>query len=57
MAAGVTVLGPFTPREFSNTSQLSSTITNHTSFPSGTIVSCEPITVLGNVFLVIYHSS
>ena len=56
MAAGVTVLGPFTPREFSNTSQLSSTITGHTSFPTGTIVSCEPITVLGNVFLVIYTS-
>ena len=64
MAAGVDVLGPYAPADFKETNlspstratgSLSKAMTD--DMPSGTVVSVEPITVLGNVYLVVYTSS
>ncbi len=64
MAAGIDVIGPFSPEEFSpeNLSpdtraagSLSKAMTD--ALPSGTVVSCEPVVVRGNVFVVVYTSS
>lgn len=55
MARAVTVIGPFSPKEFSNLSTINSTIASE--LPSGTLVSAEPITVLGNVFVFVTTSA
>ena len=49
MARAVTVIGPFSPKEFSDLTTLNSTIAS--DLPSGTLEGAEPITVLGNVFI------
>lgn len=55
MARGVTVLGPYSPKEFSDLTTLNSDLTS--ALPSGTLVSAEPVVVLGNVFIVVTTSS
>ena len=64
MAAGIDVIGPFSPQEFTPgnlspetraTGSLSKAMTD--ALPTGTVVSCEPIVVRGNVYVVIYTSS
>ena len=64
MAAGVDVIGPFAPVDFRETNlspstratgSLSKAMTD--AMPTGTVISCEPITVLGNVYLIVYTSS
>lgn len=63
MAAGLEVIGPYAPALFKETNLGDSTVVGslskamHDDLPSGTIVSCEPVVVLGNVFLIVYHSS
>jgi len=69
MAAGIDVLGPYGPAEFKETNLgasasgtrasglLSDTMTTDIAAVGGTVVSCEPISVLGNVYLVVYTSS
>ena len=59
MAAGVNILGPYAPKDFA---ELAATRTAldaamTADLPSGTVVACEPVVVLGNVFLVVYTSS
>lgn len=55
MARAVTVIGPFSPKEFSDLSTLNTTLAS--SIPSGTLVGAEPITVLGNVFVLVTTSA
>lgn len=56
MAAGIDVLGPYAPNEFTdgNLSTISASLT--TALPSGTVVSVEPIVIRGNVFVFVYTS-
>lgn len=55
MARAVTVIGPFSPKEFSDLSALNTTIAS--ALPSGTLEGAEPITVLGNVFVLVTTSA
>jgi hypothetical protein len=49
----VKVLGPYSPKEFSDISALSTLITTEAASLAGSmLISAEPITVLGNVFVV-----
>jgi hypothetical protein len=49
----VKVLGPYSPKEFSDISTLSALITSEAASLSGSLlISAEPITVLGNVFVI-----
>jgi len=49
----VKVLGPYSPKEFSDISTLSALITSEAAGLAGSaLISAEPITVLGNVFVV-----
>ena len=49
----VKVLGPYSPREFSNIGTLSTLITSEAASLAGsTLISAEPISVLGNVFVI-----
>ncbi len=58
MAAGIDVLGPYGPAEFKETNLTTLSATMTTDVASlGTIVSCEPVSVLGNVFLIVYTSN
>ena len=66
MAAGIDVLGPYAPADFREinlspgtraTGSLSKAMTDDVTAAGGTVVSVEPITVLGNVYLVVYTSS
>lgn len=58
MAAGIDVLGPYAPSEFTdgNLSSISSTLTSAVS-TLGTVVSVEPIVIRGNVFVFVYTSN
>ncbi len=51
MVASTTVIGPYSPKQFSDLTTLNALIT--ADLPSGTLLSVEPITVLGNVFMVV----
>jgi len=60
----IQVIGPYSPKEFSgagNNGALSVTMTTDIealdSYDNAKIVSVEPITVLGNVFLVVYQKA
>jgi len=62
MVKAIQVIGPYSPRDFSgagNNGTLSSAMTTDiealTGYVSAKIISVEPITVLGNIFLVIYQ--
>ena len=66
MAAGIDVLGPYAPAEFKETNlspgtratgSLSKAMTTDLAAAGGTVVSCEPVTVLGNIYLIVYTSS
>ena len=60
----IQVIGPYSPRDFSgagNNGTLSVTMTADIegldSYDNTKIVSVEPITVLGNIFLVVYQKA
>tara|TARA_R110000744_G_C19341520_1_gene559487 strand:- start:1513 stop:1710 length:198 start_codon:yes stop_codon:yes gene_type:complete len=60
----IQVIGPYSPKQFSgagNNGALSVTMTADIegldSFDVAKIVSVEPITVLGNIFLVVYQKA
>ena len=60
----IQVIGPYSPRDFSgagNNGTLSAAMTTDIealdSYDNAKIVSVEPITVLGNIFLVIYQKA
>tara|TARA_B110001454_G_C12565291_1_gene369512 strand:+ start:592 stop:786 length:195 start_codon:yes stop_codon:yes gene_type:complete len=62
MVKAIQVIGPYSPREFSgagNDGALSISMTTDiealTGYSGGKVVSVEPITVLGNIFLVVYQ--
>ena len=71
MAAGIDVLGPYAPAEFKETNlgpattgptarvagKLSAKMTADLTAAGGTVVSVEPIVVMGNVYLIVYTSS
>ena len=53
VSPAVKVLGPYSPKEFSDISTLSTLITTEAASLAGSmLISAEPITVLGNVFVV-----
>ena len=61
MVKAIQVIGPYSPRDFSgagNDGTLSTAMTTDIEALSGyvktDIISVEPITVLGNIFLVVY---
>ena len=64
MVKAIQVLGPYSPKAFSdagNDGVLSTLMTTEiealTGYASAKIISVEPITVLGNIFLVIYQKA
>jgi len=64
MVKAIQVIGPYSPREFSNAGNdgaLSTSMTTDiealSGYDSSKIISVEPITVLGNVFLVVYQKA
>lgn len=51
--ATVVVKGPYSPREFTDISTLSTTMTGDgLGLTGSTLISAEPITVMGNVFII-----
>ena len=61
MAKAIQVIGPYSPKEFTeagNDGTLSTRMTGDieglTGYVKTDIISVEPITVLGNVFLVVF---
>ena len=46
----ITVIGPYSPKEFSDLTQLN---TDMNADSPGSEVSAEPITVLGNIYIVV----
>lgn len=64
MVKAIQVIGPYSPREFSNAGNdgaLSTSMTTDiealSGYDSSKIISVEPITVLGNIFLVVYQKA
>lgn len=62
MVKAIQVIGPYSPKDFSdagNDGALSTSMTTEiealTGYDGAKIVSVEPITVLGNIFLVVYQ--
>ncbi len=57
MAKTVTILGPYAPKDF-NTSSGKTTIQNaiSTAIDSNTCVSCDPHTILGNIYIIVTTS-
>lgn len=55
MAEGAKVIGPFSPKDFSNLTTLNSAIATDVAAAIGSnaLVGAEPITVLGNVFIIV----
>ena len=55
MAKTTTVLGPYAPKDFQDTSTMSTTLTTAIVAAAGsnTIVSADPIVILGNIFLIV----
>jgi hypothetical protein len=55
MATTTKVVGPFSPKDFSDTSALSTSMTTDVvaAVGSNTLVAVDPVTVLGNVFLIV----
>lgn len=58
MVKAIQVLGPYSPKAFSDAGVLSTLMTADieglTGYIKTDIISVEPITVLGNIFLVVY---
>ena len=64
MVKAIQVIGPYSPRDFSgagNDGALSTRMTTDiealSDYDSAKIISVEPITVLGNIFLVVYQKA
>lgn len=64
MVKAIQVIGPYSPRDFSgagNDGALSTAMTTDiealSGYASAKIISVEPITVLGNIFLVVYQKA
>tara|TARA_R110002012_G_scaffold288295_1_gene480958 strand:- start:12 stop:206 length:195 start_codon:yes stop_codon:yes gene_type:complete len=64
MVKAVQVIGPYSPKSFSgagNDGALSTSMTTDiealSNYDSAKIISVEPITVLGNVYLVVYQKA
>ena len=55
MAEGAKVIGPYSPKDFSDLTALNSAVATDVAAAIGanSIVSAEPITVLGNIYLVV----
>lgn len=55
MAKTTTVLGPYAQKDFQDTSAMSTTLTTAVVAAAGsnTIVSADPIVILGNIFLIV----
>jgi hypothetical protein len=64
MVKAIQVIGPYSPKAFGgagNDGALSTAMTTDiealTGYNSSKIISVEPITVLGNIFLVVYQKA
>lgn len=64
MVKAIQVIGPYSPKAFGgagNDGALSTAMTTDiealTGYTSSKIISVEPITVLGNIFLVVYQKA
>jgi len=55
LAEGAKVIGPFSPKDFSNLTTLNSAIATDVAAAIGgnAIVGAEPITVLGNIYIIV----
>jgi len=55
LAEGAKVIGPFSPKDFSDLTALNSAIATDVAAAIGSnaIVGAEPITVLGNIYIVV----
>lgn len=55
MATTTVVVGPYSPKDFSDISTLSSTMTADVAAAEGanTIIAVDPVMILGNVFLIV----
>lgn len=55
MAKTTKVVGPYAPKDFQDTSTMSATLTTDVAAAAGsnTIAGAEPITILGNIFLIV----
>jgi len=58
MAITTTVTGPYSPKDFTDTSTLTTTMTTDVVAAVGanTVVAVDPVDILGNVFLIISTS-
>ena len=49
----IVVLGPYAPRDFQDISTLTTTMTSDAASMAGTtLVAVDPVTVMGNVYLI-----
>tara|TARA_R100000353_G_scaffold10554_3_gene11661 strand:+ start:21253 stop:21429 length:177 start_codon:yes stop_codon:yes gene_type:complete len=55
LAEGAKVIGPFSPKDFSDLTALNTAIATDVAAAIGSnaIVGAEPITVLGNIYIVV----
>ena len=54
MAKSVTILGPFPPKNFADTTLRTAIATDiSTAIGSNTCVSCDPHTILGNIYIIV----
>jgi len=55
LAEGAKVIGPFSPKDFSDLSALNTAIATDVAAAIGSnaIVGAEPITVLGNIYIIV----
>jgi len=58
LADGAVVIGPYSPKDFSDLSTLNSAIAAAVTAAIATneLLSAEPITVLGNIYIVVSHT-
>lgn len=57
MAKSVTILGPFPPKNFADTTLRTAIATAISdAIASNTCVSCDPHTVLGNIYIIVTTS-
>ena len=57
MAKSVTILGPFPPKNFADTTFRTAIATDSsTAIGSNTCVSCDPHTILGNIYIIVTTS-
>jgi len=57
MAKSVTILGPYPPKDFPDSTARTAIASDiSTAIGSNTCVSCDPHTVLGNIFIIVTTS-